>query len=142
MVVNLTERQKVAAPGEAASPSHLGGRSCFSLSITITSFVLLTAALLLRFPPEQYAFLYPQCPIHHYLGILCPGCGTTRALAALLRGHIREALGLNALTTLSLPFLAAWALFLRKPFRSPRIFVPVLYTVFGIATVFTIARNL
>ena len=55
-----------------------------------------TATLLLRFPPEQYHF-YPQCPIHLWLHLECPGCAATRALAALLRGHLREALRLNAL---------------------------------------------
>ena len=54
------------------------------------------AALLLRFPPEQYNF-YPQCPIHTYLHLQCPGCGSTRALAALLHGRIGDAFALNGL---------------------------------------------
>jgi Protein of unknown function (DUF2752) len=62
------------------------------------AFLLAIAAavLLLRFPPDQYSF-YPRCPIHTYLHLQCPGCGTTRALAALLHGRLREAFHLNAL---------------------------------------------
>jgi hypothetical protein len=56
--------------------------------------IILTAALLFFFPPAQYHF-YPQCPIHQYFHLDCPGCGATRALAALLHGHLLEALRLN-----------------------------------------------
>ena len=37
------------------------------------------------------------CPLRRFLGIPCPTCGTTRAVAALLRGNVREALALNPL---------------------------------------------
>ncbi len=60
------------------------------------------AVVLVRFPPDRYA-IYPVCPIYHYLHLQCPGCGTTRALAALLHGHIAEAFHLNPFTTLLLP---------------------------------------
>ena len=32
------------------------------------------------------------CPLHTFTGILCPGCGGTRSMLALLRGHFSEAL--------------------------------------------------
>ncbi len=54
------------------------------------------AALLYRFPPEKYSF-YPVCPIHQYLHLYCPGCGSTRALAALLHGRVIEAMHYNPL---------------------------------------------
>ena len=38
------------------------------------------------------------CPLRRFLGIPCPTCGTTRAVAALFRGNVREALALNPLT--------------------------------------------
>lgn len=105
------------------------------------ALVLLASALLLRFPPTQYGF-YPQCPIHHYLGILCPGCGTTRAFAALLHGHLGEALRLNPLTTLSLPLAAGWAVRARKPLRWPEPPPSILYAGFGLIALFTVVRNL
>lgn len=108
--------------------------------------VALAAALLLRFPPGQYTF-YPECPIYHYFHVQCPGCGATRAVAALLRGHIGGALRLNALTTLLTPFAVIYAIgcyrrFLRhepvQPARLPRSGV---YAGLGAAVVFAIVRN-
>src|SRR5258707_8716355 len=88
--------------------------------------VALAAILLQRFPPAQYSF-YPQCPIHELLHLQCPGCGATRAIAALLRGHISEAMHFNALITLLFPFAAGYGIFCyhrwlqRKPLRWPQL---------------------
>jgi len=108
---------------------------------------ILTAAILLRFPPTQFSF-YPQCPIYHYLHLQCPGCGATRALAALLRGHLGAALHLNALITLLIPVVASYAvvcyrhLLRREPFRWPQLPSAGIYATIVVAIVFTIARNL
>jgi hypothetical protein len=75
----------------------------------LPAIVALAAILLLRFPPEQYSF-YPGCPIHQLFHLQCPGCGATRALAAILHGHFSEAMNLNALVTLLLPFAAAYGI--------------------------------
>lgn len=138
--MNLSQQREMSAPGLLAKPSIPVDCSRYALPISVICIAFF-AALLLYFPPDQYSF-YPQCPIHHYLRILCPGCGATRALAALLRGHITEALQLNALTTLSLPFIAAWALFTRKPLRWPQIPAAAIYMAFAVTALFTIARNL
>ncbi len=104
------------------------------------------AAILFRYPPSQYGF-YPQCPIHHYLHLDCPGCGTTRAIAELLHGHLLTALRLNALTTLLLPFVivyagAAYLRLLRgQPIRLPQLSPGTMQVVFAVTIVFTIVRN-
>ncbi|OJV43824.1 MAG: hypothetical protein BGO25_11765 [Acidobacteriales bacterium 59-55] len=105
------------------------------------------AAMLLRFPPALYSF-YPQCPIYQYFHIECPGCGTTRALAALLHGNVLEALRLNAFTTLLMPPAAIYAAlcyrrFLeRKPFHLPRLPQPAIYATLAAAILFAFVRNL
>jgi hypothetical protein len=45
---------------------------------------------------------YPLCPFHRLTGLWCPGCGMTRALHALLNGHVVSALGFNAFLFLGL----------------------------------------
>jgi hypothetical protein len=62
----------------------------------------LFAGALYRFSPQVYRF-YPGCPFHELTGLLCPGCGGTRAIAALLHGHSAEAWGLNALVVMLVP---------------------------------------
>ena len=43
-------------------------------------------------------------------GLYCPGCGSTRALHALLHGDLVQALAMNPLLVLAAPVLAAMAL--------------------------------
>src|SRR5271170_328868 len=105
------------------------------------------ATILLLFPPGQYSF-YPRCPIHELLQLQCPGCGATRALAALLRGHLAEAMRLNALMTLLLPVATAYAIpcycrFLqRKTICWQQLPPSAIYTALALAAVFTVMRNL
>jgi hypothetical protein len=107
----------------------------------------LLITILLHFPPTQYSF-YPRCPVHEFLHLQCPGCGGTRAIAALLRGHIAEAMQLNALVTVLLPFAAAYGircyrrLLQRKAIHSPQPSPVVLYAAFSLAAAFTVVRNL
>lgn len=109
--------------------------------------VLLAAGILLRFPPAKYSF-YPVCPVHEFLHLQCPGCGATRAVAALLRGHIAEAVHFNALVTLMLPFAAVhgalcyWRFVERKTIHWPQPPRAVVYVGFGVAAIFTAIRNL
>ncbi len=109
--------------------------------------ILLVAGVLLRFPPAQYNF-YPACPIHEYLHLQCPGCGATRAIAALLRGHLGEAMHFNALITLMLPFAAVYGVLCygrfvqRKAIHWPQPPRAVLYAAFSVAAIFTAIRNL
>ena len=107
----------------------------------------LAAVTLLRLPPAQHSF-YPQCPIHEYLHLLCPGCGGTRALAAMLRGDFSEAMHRNALITLLSPLAAAYGILCyrsfiqRRPILWPQISPIVLYASFAVVALFTVARNL
>lgn len=109
--------------------------------------ILLFAFVLLRFPPEQYGF-YPPCPFHELLHLQCPGCGATRALAAVLRGDFVEAMHFNALTTLLLPFAFAYGVLCyidylkRKPIRSVQLPSAAIYSAIALAVVFTVFRNL
>ncbi|MBB5632883.1 hypothetical protein BKA04_001106 [Cryobacterium mesophilum] len=41
--------------------------------------------------------IFPACPLLHYFGIQCPGCGGTRAMYSLLHGDIATSIAMNPL---------------------------------------------
>ena len=43
-----------------------------------------------------------QCPIHASIGVICPGCGLTTALAMLLKGHWHVAVATHAFAPVGL----------------------------------------
>lgn len=113
-----------------------------------TSAAVLVAALgvVYNFSPGRYSF-YPRCPFYTATRLLCPGCGSTRALYELLHGDWTGALHLNAMFTLLAPVFLAWFLFCgyhaMRYDRFPRLAVPRgLLLGAGIAVLlFTVARN-
>ena len=72
----------------------------------ILGFVVVIALVIVyyKFNPEMYN-LFPACPFHKYVGLDCPGCGSQRAIHALLHGNILLAANYNLLLVISLPFL-------------------------------------
>jgi hypothetical protein len=56
---------------------------------------VVTAALALFDPATTWWF--PSCPFHAMTGLLCPFCGSLRAIHALLRGAPLAALAFNPL---------------------------------------------
>jgi hypothetical protein len=109
--------------------------------------VVTGAGVLLRFPPGQNSF-YPECPTYELLHLQCPGCGATRALAALLHGHLSEAMHLNGLTTVLLPLAVIggvrwYCRFVRREIdhwpHTPR---AAICATLAAAMIFTVVRNL
>jgi len=99
-----------------------------SLSKTLVLLASLASAggivLLWRFDPSTSG-LFPPCPLHYLTGLYCPGCGSLRALHALLHGDFRFAWAMNPLTCVLLPFLtyglASEALFAFGGRRLPQV---------------------
>src|SRR5438105_383257 len=112
----------------------------------IGSVVAAAAAVLFWFEPSRYP-LYPVCIFHQVTGLLCPGCGSLRAMHQLLHGHLLAALHYNSFLVLSLPLLAAWwgNRALRKlrghstPFHLRAVW---LWCALGLMLAFGVLRNL
>jgi hypothetical protein len=80
-------------------------------------------------------------------GLNCPGCGGTRAVYALLHGHIQAALRDNALFILLLPTVAlrgAWMAGKKSQGRPAGQFFPAkfMWVLLAVTVVFTVLRNL
>lgn len=104
------------------------------------------AIVLFLFNPAQHSF-YPFCFFHRTTGLLCPGCGSLRALHQMLHGHFVAALRFNALLVASLP-AAGWFFgrFAMRKFKNqpvPAVF-PAAWLWFALAVTlaFGILRNL
>lgn len=89
-----------------------------------------------------------QCPLHTVTGLWCPFCGGTRAVHALLGGHLATAVRYDAV---ALPLLAAaavgwlaWFGVAAGWWRSPPGLKPgrAWLAVAGLLVVFGVARNL
>jgi hypothetical protein len=91
--------------------------------------------------------LFPPCVFHALTGLHCPGCGSLRALHALLHGDVAQALAFNPLTTAALPLLLLG--FVREARRIAsgrdlawRVPAWMIYGLLALLVVFGIARNL
>jgi hypothetical protein len=90
---------------------------------------------------------YPTCPFLAVTGYYCPGCGTLRAIHALVHGHPGEAFGYNMLSMSMLPVLGYfWVTWLIRSVRGqPRPAPAHPAWIWGLAAVialFWVVRNL
>lgn len=92
----------------------------------------------------------PQCIFFRLTGLLCPGCGGTRAADALIHGRLLHALRSNPFTALALPVLLivwfrwAYQIATGRPGTSWSIRMPplLLVAIPVLLTLFTILRNI
>ena len=68
------------------------------------------ALVLVHVDPNAAGNPLPPCPLHATTGLFCPGCGSTRALHALVNGDLARAASMNVLLVASLPLLPVMAL--------------------------------
>lgn len=90
---------------------------------------------------------YPVCPLLHYTGVYCPGCGGLRSAYAVAHGHLRTALGCNAVAVAGYAvFAVGWVLWTVRALRG-KPFEPTLrpsyrWAVGALVLAFTVVRNL
>lgn len=77
------------------------------ISITVVA-VVLAVAIYFSFDPSVSRF-FPRCIFLTLTGYQCPGCGTQRALHALLHGNLAAAWHYNAALIVALPLIALYA---------------------------------
>ena len=118
----------------------------YALSICIVCII--GAFIYYNYNPNSSLF-FPKCPFLVLTGYKCPGCGSQRAIHALLHANLREAFSYNAFMILSLPYilllLVAKVVQWKNPHSSFPLKVqtaPIIWSYFTIAVLFWITRNI
>ncbi len=74
-----------------------------TLWISIGGVLALCGFLLVYSVDPSDAGFYPSCWLYQLTGWHCPGCGSTRALHAMLHGDVPQALAFNAMFVFLMP---------------------------------------
>jgi hypothetical protein len=83
-------------------------------NIAILILLLVLGTIYFIFDPSASVF-FPKCPVMMLTGYPCAGCGSQRAIHALLHLDIRTALEYNVLVVIFVPILAL--MFFSSAFR-------------------------
>ena len=93
------------AQGHDALPSATADKSLAWVALICLSAMFLIS--MVWRPADEPTFIL--CPFRALTGLLCPGCGMTRAFCALGHGELRRAIRFNALSPLLyLSFIIVW----------------------------------
>lgn len=89
----------------------------------------------------------PRCPVYALTGLRCPGCGTQRALHALLHGDLGAAWGFNPALLISIPLMTLIGVSVALKSRLRRLYLilhspPVIIAVGVLLLGWGIFRNL
>lgn len=103
------------------------------------------AAVYALFDPMEGVF--PKCIFHSLTGYDCPGCGSQRALHALLNGKIADAAGYNPLMLAAFVVVPVYAVAEWSPQRWPRLSRTLrsrgaCLTLAGVIVLWWIGRNI
>lgn len=117
------------------------------IAIRVVAIVMAVALIVVygSFNPESRFF--PRCMFNLLTGLKCPGCGSQRALHALLNGDIGAAWGYNAMMVAFIPVVAMMGVASLRRLRNPGFYNGVnsrwvIWGVFVVVTGWGITRNI
>lgn len=106
------------------------------LIFTVMAIVVAMGAVYFAFDPAEARWM-PKCMLHVLTGLDCPGCGSQRALHALLHGDLGAAWRANAMLLLLIPYLLLLLVAELIRDRRPRLF-RTLYSQTSVIVVVTL----
>ncbi|MDE7388821.1 MAG: DUF2752 domain-containing protein [Muribaculaceae bacterium] len=98
-------------------------------------------------PTGAWGRWLPKCPLHALTGYDCPGCGTTRAVHALMHGEPLRALSFNLFLPVATIMIVLSAMAEIAPARFPKLRATlmqptVLYSFAAMTIFWWIIRNI
>ena len=119
------------------------------LQILIVTIAVIALSLLYFFYPASSNSFHPDCIFLKLTGLYCPGCGSQRAVSALLHGNFYQAINFNLLLVLSIPFILysafvfSWNVFSENKLSQHIFYNPLFIKIFLAAVIlFAITRNI
>ena len=114
--------------------------------VAVAAVVVVGVVIYSTFDPSASRW-FPRCPFLMLTGLKCPGCGTQRAIHALLHGDVLSALHFNALLPVSIPLLLLYGYAELVRTRKPRFYnrvnsVTAILAVLVVVIVWWIVRNI
>ncbi|MDO5771845.1 MAG: DUF2752 domain-containing protein [Bacteroidales bacterium] len=114
--------------------------------LAVAAVVVAGVVIYSTFDPSASRW-FPRCPFLMLTGLKCPGCGTQRAIHALLHGDVLSALHFNALLPVSIPLLLLYGYAELVRTRKPRFYnrvnsVTAILAVLIVVIVWWIVRNI
>ncbi|MDR0982568.1 MAG: DUF2752 domain-containing protein [Culturomica sp.] len=82
--------------------------------------IAIIAVVYFSYDPAQNSY-FPKCPFYVLTGYKCPGCGSQRAIHALLNGNVISAFTENMLLVLAIPYILLGVVLDIKKFHGLRI---------------------
>lgn len=93
-----------------------------SLVIVLVLAALLVIGVIYFALDPSTSGLFPRCTFLSLTGYKCPGCGTQRAIHALLHGDVAGAFKYNALLLVAIPWIALCLYAESRRLRNPRLY--------------------
>ena len=104
--------------------------------ILLTIILLALGVIYFKFDPSA-SRIFPKCPVMLLTGLPCAGCGSQRAIHALLHMDFAEAIRYNFLAVASLPVIGVltFSSFFRKQFPKLHLITHNAYVAYGILAI-------
>lgn len=114
--------------------------------MTLVAVVLVIAAVIYFYFDPSSSSLFPRCMFLEATGYKCPGCGSQRAIHALLHGNVATAWHFNAMMTLALPLIGFYLAVSAGKNRWPRFYDAlfsrvVLLSLVALVVLWWVLRN-
>ncbi|MBM3165268.1 MAG: DUF2752 domain-containing protein [Bacteroidetes bacterium] len=118
--------------------------------VILFSAIALILVVLYGLVDPETSHIFPKCPLKTLTNYDCPGCGSQRAVHALLNLEFREAFRQNALLVIALPYLGLGVVvnIIKNPSKKVMRWRELLFgyyatfVVLGVVLAFAVFRNI
>lgn len=118
-----------------------------SLVIVLVIAALMVLGFIYYALDPSASSVFPRCAFLSLTGYKCPGCGSQRAIHALLHGNVAGAFRFNALLFIAIPWIALCLFAESQRVRNPRLYArlnaPLLIWLFlALVLIWWLLRNI